>query len=267
MCKDILFAEIKAFLAKEGIEYCSAIEFSRCRVTNKRRMPDFDVKSVVVFLIPYKTGTYPDRNVSLYSVSRDYHLYAEMLSKRLGDAFSDCPSKLYLTADSSPLNEREAAIEAGLGVIGQNRLVINEKYGSYVFIGTILTDATFGVGEYAPVKMKNSTCVSCGKCKRACDFLDGKRSICLSDLTQKKRVTQEELSVIRSNRVRWGCDTCQEVCPMNKDAQNTPISFFYEAVIPKVSGIVIENMTDEEFKSRAYSWRGKNIILRNLMDE
>ena len=267
MCKNTLFARIKTFLEQEGIEYCKALEFSRCSVINQRRMPEFDVKSAVVFLMPYKTGDYPHRNVSLYSVSRDYHLYAKMLAEKLNAAFSEDGKGFYLTADSSPVDERAAAVECGLGVMGENGLVINEKYGSYVFVGTILTDAVFEEGEYAPKTDIKKVCLGCGRCKEACGYLRGDGGVCLSELTQKKTLDENELAAVRSNRIRWGCDTCQQVCPMNKEVHNTPIPFFHEAVLPWVSVQIIENMTDEEFESRAYSWRGKKVILRNLSDE
>lgn len=267
MSKNTLLREIKAFLAKEGIEYCSALEFSSCRIINQRRMPDFDVKSAVVFLIPYKTGDYPNRNLSLYSVSRDYHLYANILAQKFQEAFAKSGEKFYLSADSSPLNERKAAIEAGLGVSGQNGLVINKKYGSYVFIGTILTSAVFDGDEYAALSENKGVCLSCGKCKRACEYLQGKTNICFSSLTQKKKTDDGELAAIRSRKIRWGCDICQEVCPMNKHAENTPIAFFYDKVLPCVSVEMIENMTDEEFEKRAYSWRGRAVILRNISEE
>jgi epoxyqueuosine reductase QueG len=70
--------------------------------------------------------------------------------------------------------------------------------------------------------------------------------------------------VVLSRKIRWGCDTCQDVCPMNKNPAITPISFFHKDIISVLTSEVINSMTDEEFSQRAYSWRGKNTILRNL---
>ena len=259
-----LYEVVKAFFEKEKIEYFSPIEFKDCTIINASKLRDFCPKSAVMFLIPYKTGDYPERNVSLYSVSRDYHLYARELEERL-KAFMENESAVFRTfCDSSPINERDAAIKACLGVRGKNGLVINEKYGSFVFIGTLLTDGVFDKEEYSEVKNKAPECIGCRKCIDVCGYLSGKESTCFSELTQRKKVSDDELAAIKSDKIRWGCDRCQEVCPMNEAAKKTPIDFFYEDTIPFVTEEYILSAEDEKFCERAYSWRGKEVILRNI---
>ena len=263
MTENSVFAQISDFLKNENVEYFASLDFSQCEIINERRLPDFEVKSVVVFLIPYYTGEHKDRNVSLYSVSYDYHLYAKELDERLKEKFTDCNIKCAVYSDSSPVNERKLAIKAALGVLGENGLVINEKYGSYVFVGCIFTDAVFEKEEYATVSDKRA-CLKCGKCKKACGYLDGRQDVCFSSLTQKKKVTEEELRLIHSRKIRWGCDICQDVCPMNQMVSLTPIKFFYENVVQKLDVKMLEEMSDEEFSKRAYSWRGREVIKRNI---
>ncbi len=82
-------------------------------------------------------------------------------------------------ADSAPINEVRAAAYAGLGLQGDNGMLINEKYGGYVFIGAIYTDAVFEYGGD-----KTSSCIHCGKCGEACPMKNGRD--CLSAVTQKK---------------------------------------------------------------------------------
>ena len=84
-----VYEKISDFLKKEGIEYFNALPFSECEVINERKLRDFKPESCIAFLIPYYTGEYPERNISLYSVSRDYHLFAKELEERLLDFLKD----------------------------------------------------------------------------------------------------------------------------------------------------------------------------------
>ena len=253
------FEKIKDFLLSQNIDTFSAIKADKLSVIDKKRMPE-NVKSAVMFLIPYYTGEHKDRNVSLYAVSRDYHLYIKELNAKFdGDDEYFC----LFFADTSPINERDAALKAGLGVLGQNGLVINKKYGSYVFIGTLLTDAVFDEQEYSNNASIN-TCIRCGLCKKNCAYLRGEGDICLSELTQRKNVTDDELEMIKKHPLVWGCDTCQQGCPHNKSICETPIEFFRRELLEKVDAETIENMSKDEFSKRAYSWRGKKTILRNI---
>lgn len=253
------YIKITEFLKNEGIEFFSAIKSDKVSVINERIMPE-NAKSCVMFLIPYYTGKHENRNVSLYAVSLDYHLYIKSLSARFE---GDTTHYFKFFADTSPINERKAAIDAGLGFLGQNGLVINEKYGSYIFIGTLLTDAVFDEDEYV-TNTETKTCIKCGLCRKNCAYLRKECDFCLSELNQRKNVTDEELEIIRSQKLVWGCDVCQEVCPHNKDAEITPIEFFHKDLLPKIDADMIENMSKDGFLKRAYAWRGKKTILRNL---
>lgn len=255
---------IKTLLDNEKIEYAGFIPFSECTVINQPMLDRYcagkEIKSALMLSVPYYAGDFPERNVSLYAVPRDYHLYFKQLYSRLVPALEEMfPGKFFRGfADSSPIGETGAAAKAGLGVIGDRFQVINEKYGSYTFIGEILTDLV--PEEYDTVGVK--LCPHCGACSRACPVKDG----CLSEMTQRKGDPDPEtVRLIRKTGIAWGCDICRTSCPMNRNAAITPIEFFREDLTPVVTAEMIEGMSKAEFLERAYSWRGKKTILRNII--
>ena len=258
-----LFSMLRRLLAEENIEFLSSLGAESLEIIQPRLMPE-GIKSAYFWLIPYYTGKHPDRNVSLYSVSRDYHLFSHHISAKIKPLLEkEFPGEgFYFFCDSSPVNEVAAAAKCGLGVIGKNRLLINEKYGSYVFIGSLLTTLNPEVKE-SEFKTVGG-CINCGACEKICGFLGGKSDVCFSELNQKKQVTETELLTIHSRKIRWGCDDCQEICPMNRRAQNTPIGFFYEDIIENVTCGYIDSLSKIELKQRAYGWRGRAIIKRNI---
>ncbi len=263
------------FFEDHNIHCYAAIPFSACKVTRpylyeKNGLPS--PRSVTVFLIPYYTSM--GENLSAYAVSRDYHAYAKTLFADLARFTADAyPDATFLGfADHSPIDERDAAARAGLGVIGKNGLLINKDYSSFVFIAEILSSLppeALGI----PVTPKEpSYCHGCGACITACPtgMLGGSGDKCLSAVTQKKGVLDaEESRLIRENGTAWGCDACQLACPYTKAAIargsiKTPIGFFSESRITRLTAANVRAMPDEEFASRAFSWRGKDVLLRNL---
>ena len=253
---------VKNILCKYSIEYVSCLDVGELSVIQEHLYPE-NAKSAFFWLIPYYTGKHENRNVSLYALSRDYHMFSSQLAREVGESLkSEYPDEeFYFFCDSSPVNEVEAAVKSGLGVIGKNRLLINEKYGSYVFIGSMFTSIQ---AEQMRFVLERDTCIECGECTKSCGFLAGKRQFCFSELNQRKNVTEDELKIIKSKKIRWGCDECQQVCPMNKNAEITPVRFFHEEVIENVTADVLDRMSKTQFKERAYSWRGKKVIKRNV---
>lgn len=252
-------SKITTFLKNEGIEFYAVVKAENVECLPDKTLPD-GAFSVIVFLMPYYTGKHENRNVSLYSVSRDYHLFV----KELVTKFHADDGEFYrFFADSSPIMERNLALKCGLGILGDNGLVINQKYGSFIFIGSVVTSAKFDENEYTtPTEI--ATCSHCGNCKKACSLLRGESDICYSELNQRKILSDEELALVKSRKIRWGCDDCQEACPHNREVDITPISFFHEQILPQITPEMVENMPKSEFLQRAWSWRGKKTVMRNL---
>ena len=256
---------IRQIFAERGVIYADAIPFSEATVLLQRKIDQlsFVPQSVIVFAIPYYAGEMPNRNLSRYAVAKDYHLFFQSFSEEVQTELKKLyPEESFVSfADNSPINEREAAAKAGLGIRGMNHLLLTERYGSYVFLGEFLTSIPYQeIGTLSTFVVND--CEKCGLCLASCP----KKEVCLSALTQKKgELTQEETDAILSLGSGWGCDICQEVCPHSQNIEITPIEYFKEDLIEYLTPEILETMGDEDFRQRAYAWRGKKTILRNLL--
>lgn len=226
----------------------------------KGRLPK-GAQSVIAVLFPYKVPM-EHGNLSRYAAVPDYHEIAgHMLTtavSALEKAFGDYEFVWFI--DNSPIPEVYTAARCGLGVVGDNRLLINKRYGSYCFIGSIVTTL-----QIPPTGGEVMTCRHCGRCISSCPggalSAGGfERKKCLSDITQRKgELSTDEMALIRRGGLAWGCDVCQEVCPMNVDAQYTYIEPFLARANPSVSINDLANAND-----RAYLYRGRGVVERNI---
>ena len=172
--------------------------------------------------------------------------------------------------DTGELIDVVVAQRAGLGFIGLNGLLITQEFGSYVYLGEIITNL-----EFTPDEPIANQCGTCRRCIAACPpdallgdgRLNGQR--CLSYQTQTKGLMDPEFRPMIRN-VIYGCDICQIVCPFNKgknfhfhaDMEPDP-----EAVMPEL--VPMLTMTNKEFKLKfgpmSGSWRGKKPLQRNAI--
>lgn len=267
---------IKELLSSYGIDEVGATKLCECKITKQYLLDKAQLSpdsTVVMMLLPYRSEHMCD-NLSAYACVRDYHSFVETLRGEIkNEILKKFPSaKCELFSDHSPIDEVNGACLCNLGFIGDNGLLINEKYSSFVFLCELITDVSpeaLGIELEVP---QIKRCLGCGACHKACpshcmDQNDPRpKSECLSAITQKKGVlTEGEIDLILKNKIAWGCDVCQNVCPYTKNAKFTPISFFREGTLSHLSYSDVENMSDEEFASRPFSWRGKGPILRNLL--
>jgi len=259
---------LKALLSERKIDLVSPVSLSESLITRGYKLDrcGFGKESPLTALmiaVPYLTPA-ENRNISAYAVPRDYHLfYKELFDDILPRLREKYPEyRFFGFADDSPIDERQAAAMAGLGILGDNGMLITEKYSSYIFLGEIITDYPVSCQSY-PIKR----CEGCGKCKRACPMSE--LGQCLSALTQKKGELDEyEKRAILKYGSAWGCDKCQEVCPHTQRAIErgtiyTAVDFFRQELVPTISTDILDGMSDTKFKERAYSWRGRHTIRRN----
>ena len=229
----------------------------------------FTPKSAIVCLFPYYVEHKDPSNLSRYTWATDYHLVINEYLKKLIEKLQiiNTDAQFSIHCDTSPLADRYMAYLAGLGFYGKNNCFISPKWGSYVMIGTILTTL-----ELEPDTPLTQSCMECNRCITAClgqclGHDEFKFDTCKSYLTQKKgELTSEEEHIIAKTPLVFGCDVCQEVCPHNKDIPTTPIPEF-QAIEPFINIEELDTLTNKEFKAkyghRAFSWRGKKILMRN----
>lgn len=220
-----------------------------CRA--KERLPQ-NAESIICFAFPYKVEDDRPENISRYAAVPDYHEVCGRILEKIAAALkAECPENEFSPfVDNSPIPEVAAAAAAGLGVIGQNGLLITERYGSFVFLGEIVTDLPL------PAADKTAHCADCGFCQKVCPVGLCKEK-CLSALTQQKKLPDpKDEQRITEHGVVWGCDICQEVCPMNKGAEKTDIPDFIEGYRRRYT-------LGEDISGRAYAWRGEGVITRN----
>jgi len=195
-------------------------------------------RSVVVCALNYNTaqpysthaGATTQGWISRYAwTQRDYHdvLLAKLrqleagfitLCERTG---LDVP-RTWCYVDTGPVIERVFAQQANIGWIGKNTCILNEKLGSWLFLGVILTSL-----ELTPDLPPPDRCGSCTRCLDACPTnafpapyqLDATK--CISYLTIEKRGAISENLRSGIGRQVFGCDICQDVCPWNRKAPLT----------------------------------------------
>ena len=224
------------------------------------------VRSIIVCAFSYYNGE-KRGNISRYAQGADYHIVAKEKMSPICEYLKEKGFSAQSFADTGTLNERILANLSGIAFLGKNQMAISKTLGSYFFIGYIITDCE--LPHDAPNTME---CDGCGKCIGACPlgalskegFCEDK---CLSYITQKKgELTGEEKIAIKNAKTIWGCDICQEVCPHNRGLGVTPIPEFKENLIINLE--IDGNLSNKEFKklygNRAFSWRGKQVLERNL---
>jgi len=265
-----MFSFLSNFFEKNFIHCWAPLPLQACRITKPYLLERAGISdgTAIMIAVPYFTEACADpaRNISAYAVSKNYHAYFEalfddllpLLRKRFPDRAFAC------FADHSPIAEVEAAARAGLGCIGENHLLITEAYSSYVFLGSLITDESLPATLH-PIRH----CEGCGLCQKACPMTGC--GVCLSALTQKKgELSAEEREILLRHGSAWGCDICQEVCPHTRRALQSgsifsPIPYFAEAPIAHLTLERLDGMSEEAFSERAFAWRGRDTVRRNLL--
>ncbi|ASN06653.1 tRNA epoxyqueuosine(34) reductase QueG [Virgibacillus necropolis] len=277
-----VFSELKERLKRQqNLAYYSGFEKGSVeeRTEPERLLPE--AQSIISIAIAYPSrmenppkSTKEERRGIFCRASwgTDYHVILrdrlEKLSAFIKEKVPEVKDKLMV--DTGELSDRAVAERAGIGFSGKNTSIITPEFGSYVYLGELVTNIPF-----IPDEPVDDSCGECTKCLDACPTgaliqggqLNAQR--CIAFLTQTKDYLPDEFRTKIGNRV-YGCDTCQVVCPKNKkidfhihpETEPDP-----EIAKPKLQPML--RISNREFKETfghiSGSWRGKKPLQRNAL--
>ncbi|MDP7579374.1 MAG: tRNA epoxyqueuosine(34) reductase QueG [SAR202 cluster bacterium] len=187
-------------------------------------------RSIISLAISYNNKSEVSHNgiagrIARYAWGDDYHQVLKDKLKefvvRLGDSLQE-RVRTRIFVDDGPMNDRAAAERAGIGWFGKNTNILTPSHGSWVLLGQVITDL-----DLVPDEPLLKNCGDCVRCIESCPTgaivapyaIDNRR--CISFLTIELRGTiPRELRPLVGDWI-FGCDICQDVCPVNREVPQT----------------------------------------------
>lgn len=214
-----------------------------------------EVKSVISLAINYYTDNENNRvKISKYAHGTDYHIIVKQKLNALLDfikASLNQNVKGVVCVDSSPIMEKKWAQRGGVGWQGKHTLLINEEFGSWMFLGELLLDIPLDYDK----PFTKDLCGSCTTCIDACPtnalteyHLDATK--CISYLTVEYKNDFNASQKRKLSDWVYGCDICQQVCPWNikKQQYSSEDSFYPKHEVSEYSLIDWLKIDDISFK-------------------
>ena len=210
--------------------------------------------------------------ISVYARNRDYH---DTIKKKLKQVarwmVTTVPQDLKVFVDTAPVMEKPLAAVAGLGWQGKHTNLVSREYGSWLFLGLILTTLPL-----PPDPPMGDHCGSCRRCLDICPTkaFDGPRRIdarrCISYLTiEHPGPIPHDLRPLMGNRI-YGCDDCMAVCPWNRFAPPTPHDWLHpriELTAPRLADLATLGEADFRalFSGSPLKRIGRTRFVRNVL--
>ena len=274
----VLKDHIENSLATYELNYLNGMPWLNKERLIKGGSPDqllVNPKSVIVVGVNYKKNnseTYrsTDTNgkIAMYAQWEDYHLIIKKMLKEYKAILQEelaieMDGRIFV--DDGSLLEKGFAEKAGLGWFGKHTNIINPIYGSWIFLGALVTDL-----ELTPDKAVKKNCGKCELCIIGCPTnaivspyqLDANK--CISFLTiENKGAIPYELRPLMGDWI-FGCDICQDICPVNDKSDMPQNMMFTEKTTSYLDLVEILYMSQEQFSIRFSRSPIKRAKLRGL---
>lgn len=222
------------------------------------------IKTILVFVFPYRNKDLESEKfkVAKFAYGKDYH---QVIASKLEKVAKELDLKEYqVLVDNSFLDEKLCAVLAGLGSMGRNDLLLTPEFGSFVFLGTIVTASEFSRTE----TIQPSLCQDCSLCISACPTgaldMQFNKQLCLSYLSQSKSDNYPLYDLME--RV-VGCDLCLDACPFNqKDHSYLPdLEIDDKAFFDSSFKTLDKNEFKKYYQDKTFNYLGYLKILRNIL--
>lgn len=229
-------------------------------------------RSVVSLAFPYYSTAVRPRDALIFSrhaLGEDYHrVIKERLRPLCAFIKDDFGGATRTCVDSAPVAERYWAVRCGLGSIGRNGLLYVPGYGSWVFLAEILTTARLPERHGGANDWRLAECRECTKCVDACPgnaIIDGTIDCrrCRAYLTIECRDEELPRGVNLGRRV-YGCDICQEACPLNAVCPSDSEIFRPRPELLSLTTDDIDRLDAESFKNLTRGSSLSRITLEQL---
>lgn len=250
----------RAYMRWLELGYDSSLGYMRNHLDKRfdvRQLVD-GAKTVVVCAVSYKSeisGGYTESDIckiASYACNRDYHkTLKKMLLRLLAELQSQYPQlQGRAFVDSAPLLEKQYAVEAGLGWIGRQSLLVTPEFGSYVLLGELVLDVEADVYD---TPYEGVGCGECRRCMEACptSAVVAPMTINTAKCISCRTIESENDTNIDLHGWIFGCEECQNCCPYNCRAAIHRNEAFNPLFDPRdISAEQWLAMSEEEFSTR-----------------
>ena len=267
---------IESFTDIYGFISCESYKNKRMNLNKDDYFCDYsildDYKTIITLGFPYPSSEVKWKGkgyatLARFSYSNDYHVVIQNMLDNIVSKLNSIGIQGEGSVDIGKVDEKYAASLSGIGYFGKNSILINKKYGSYMYLATILIDK-----EIKEDSMMHDDCGTCDLCINACptNALDNGfiRDKCISNLSQsKKAFSIDEIKQFKT--VIYGCDICIKVCPKNKGIDTHKYSLFEPNGIENIELLTLLEMDNKTFNvhfgSNASHWIGTAQMKRNAL--